>query len=80
MATAPIMLPIAQQTGTSPELMVIATGSGSIMWSHFNDIGFWMFKEYFGLTIKQTFLSWTVMECTVGLVGITTVLIMNWLM
>lgn len=77
MTTAPIMLPIAQQTGTSPELMVIATGAGSIMWSHFNDIGFWMFKEYFNLSIKQTFLSWTVMECTVGIVGIVTVLIMN---
>jgi H+/gluconate symporter-like permease len=77
MTTAPIMLPIAQQTGTCPELMVIATGAGSIMWSHFNDIGFWMFKEYFNLSIKQTFLSWTVMECIVGIVGIVTVLIMN---
>jgi Gnt-I system high-affinity gluconate transporter len=78
LATAPIMLPIAQQAGTSPELMVLATGSGSIMWSHFNDIGFWMFKEYFNLTIKQTFLSWTVMESIVGIVGIITVLIMSW--
>lgn len=77
LTTAPIMLPIAQQTGISPELMVIATGSGSIMWSHFNDIGFWMFKEYFNLSIKQTFLSWTVMECIVGITGITTVMIIN---
>jgi H+/gluconate symporter-like permease len=77
LTTAPIMLPIAQQTGISPELMVLATGSGSIMWSHFNDIGFWMFKEYFNLSIKQTFLSWTVMECIVGITGITTVLLLN---
>lgn len=77
LTTAPIMLPIAQHTGTSPELMVLATGAGSVMWSHFNDSGFWMFKEYFGLSIKQTFQTWTVMESTVGLVGIVTVLIMS---
>jgi H+/gluconate symporter-like permease len=77
LTTAPIMLPIAQQTGTSPELMVLATGAGSVMWSHFNDSGFWMFKEYFGLNVKQTFQTWTVMESTVGIVGIVTVLIMS---
>ena len=75
--TAPIMLPIAQQTGVSPELMVLATGAGSVMWSHFNDSGFWMFKEYFGLNIKQTFQTWTLMESTVGIVGIVTVMIMS---
>ena len=42
LTTAPIMLPIAQQTETSPELMVLATGAGSVMWSHFNDSGFWI--------------------------------------
>lgn len=77
LTTAPIMLPIVQQTGASPELMVLATGAGSVMWSHFNDSGFWMFKEYFGLNIKQTFQTWTLMESTVGLVGIVTVLIMS---
>jgi len=77
LTTAPIMLPIAQQTGTSPELMVLATGAGSVMWSHFNDTGFWMFKEYFGLSVKQTFQTWTVMESTIGVVGIITVLIMS---
>jgi len=77
LTTAPIMLPIAQQTGTSPELMVLATGAGSVMWSHFNDSGFWMFKEYFGLTVKQTFQTWTVMESLVGVVGIITVLLMS---
>jgi H+/gluconate symporter-like permease len=77
LTTAPIMLPIAQQTGTSPELMVLATGAGSVMWSHFNDSGFWMFKEYFGLSVRQTFQTWTVMESLVGVVGITVVLIMS---
>jgi gluconate transporter len=77
LTTAPIVLPIAQQTGISPELMVLATGAGSVMWSHFNDTGFWMFKEYFNLTIKQTFLSWTMMECIIGISGIITVLLLN---
>jgi H+/gluconate symporter-like permease len=77
LTTAPIMLPIAQHSGTSPELMVLATGAGSVMWSHFNDTGFWMFKEYFGLSVKQTFQTWTVMESTIGIVGILTVLIMS---
>lgn len=77
LTTAPIMLPIAQQAGTSPELMVLATGAGSVMWSHFNDSGFWMFKEYFGLNVKQTFQTWTVMESIVGVVGILTVLLMS---
>lgn len=71
------MLPIAQQTGTSPELMVLATGAGSVMWSHFNDSGFWMFKEYFGLSVRQTFQTWTIMESLVGLVGIVVVLLMS---
>ena len=77
LTTAPIMLPLAQKAGASPELMVLATGAGSVMWSHFNDSGFWMFKEYFGLSIKQTFQSWTLMESTVGVVGIITVLAMS---
>jgi Gnt-I system high-affinity gluconate transporter len=77
LATAPIMIPVALQTGTSPELMVLATGAGSVMWSHFNDSGFWLYKEYFNLSIKQTFLTWTIMETVVGITGITTVLIMN---
>jgi len=77
LTTAPIMLPLAQKMGTSPELMVLATGAGSVMWSHFNDSGFWMFKEYFGLSIKQTFQTWTLMESTVGIVGIAAILIMS---
>jgi H+/gluconate symporter-like permease len=78
LTTAPIMLPIVQQTGASPELMVLATGAGSVMWSHFNDSGFWMFKEYFGLSVKQTFQTWTLMESAIGIVGILTVLGMSY--
>jgi H+/gluconate symporter-like permease len=77
LTTAPLMFPVAQQTGTSPELMVLATGAGSVMWSHFNDTGFWMFKEYFNLSVKQTFMTWTTMECIIGITGIATVLLLN---
>lgn len=77
MTAAPIMLPIAQAAGISPELMVLATGSGSLLFSHFNDIGFWMFKEYYNVSIKHTFLIWTVMESIVGFVGLAACLIIN---
>lgn len=61
----------------SPELMVLAVGSGSLMFSHVNDTGFWMFKEYFNLSVKQTFLSWTVMETIVSILGLIGVLMIN---
>ncbi len=77
MAAAPIMVPVAIQSGVSPELMVLATGCGSLMFSHFNDIGFWMFKEYYNVSIKQTFLIWTVMESIVAIVGLIAAIIMN---
>jgi Gnt-I system high-affinity gluconate transporter len=76
MTAAPIVLPIAVHYQISPELMVLATGSGSLMFSHFNDVGFWMFKEYFNVSVKETFLIWTVMECLVALTGLAYCLIM----
>ena len=57
-----------------PSLMVLAIGAGSLMFSHVNDSGFWMAKEYFNLSIKETILSWTLMEGIVGIVGIIGVL------
>ena len=49
------------------------------MLSHFNDTGFWMFKEYFNATIKQTFAVWTVMETLIGITGLIGVLILSYL-
>ncbi|MEJ7913023.1 MAG: gluconate:H+ symporter [Chitinophagaceae bacterium] len=60
--------------GVSPELMVLAVGAGSLMCSHVNDTGFWMFKEYFNLTLKQTFSTWTLMESIISLLGLLGVL------
>lgn len=77
LTAAGIALPLIQNTGVSPELMVLAIGSGSLMLSHVNDGGFWMFKEYFNLTVKETLSTWTIMETTVGIMGLIGVLILN---
>ncbi len=68
--SAGIVLPVLGNSKISPELLVLASGAGSLMFSHVNDIGFWMFKEYFNLSLKQTFLSWSVMETIVAVVGL----------
>jgi Gnt-I system high-affinity gluconate transporter len=77
LTAAGIVLPLVSGTGVKPELMVIAIGSGSLMLSHVNDGGFWLFKEYFNLSVKDTLRTWTVMETMVGLIGISGVLILN---
>jgi Gnt-I system high-affinity gluconate transporter/Gnt-II system L-idonate transporter len=76
MASAGMVLPFMGPS-TSPELMVLATGAGSLMCSHINDAGFWIFKEYFKLNIKQTFLSWSLMETIVSLMGLLGVLVLD---
>jgi ABC-type uncharacterized transport system substrate-binding protein len=65
-----VVLPVIPGSGVAPELLVLATTAGSLMFSHFNDIGFWMFKEYYNVTVKQTFQIWTVMESIVAIVGL----------
>ncbi len=77
MTAASLVAPMIAGSGVSPELMVLATGAGSLMFSHFNDTGFWMFKEYFNLTISETLATWSVMEMTVALVGLSVVLAMH---
>ena len=77
LTTAGIVLPLVQTTGVSPELMVLAIGSGSLMLYHVNDSGFWLFKEYFNLNVKDTLSTWTVMETSIGISGLIGVLILN---
>lgn len=72
-----IVLPLLQGSAVRPELLVLATTSGSLMFSHVNDIGFWMFKQYFNLSIRQTFLSWTIMETIVAVTGLVGVLLLD---
>jgi len=80
LTTAGIVLPLVQTTGVSPELMVLAIGSGSLMLSHVNDSGFWLFKEYFNLNIKDTLSTWTLMETSIGISGLIGVLILDQLL
>lgn len=77
MTTAGLLAPTVAASGVRPELMVLATGAGSLMFSHFNDTGFWMFKEYFGLGLRDTFATWSVMEVIVALAGLGAALVMQ---
>jgi Gnt-I system high-affinity gluconate transporter len=77
LTTAGIVAPLIVQTHSNPNLMVLAIGAGSLACSHVNDSGFWLFKEYFNLSIKDTVRSWTAMETIVAVVGLIGVLILN---
>ncbi|HEV8442942.1 MAG TPA: gluconate:H+ symporter [Steroidobacteraceae bacterium] len=77
MTAAGLMAPVVAHAHVDPNLMVLAVGAGSLMFSHVNDSGFWMAKEYFNLSIKETILSWTLMEGIVGIVGIVGVLMLE---
>ena len=77
LTAAGIMMPMVESSGIAPELLVLATGAGSIFFSHINDGGFWLFKEYFNMSIQETLRSWTVMESIVPLVGLLGVLTLD---
>lgn len=74
-----IVLPLLQSSDVNISLVVLAIGAGSIFCSHVNDAGFWMFKEYFGLTMKETFLTWTLLESILSVVGLGLILIVNFI-
>jgi len=77
LTAAGLVEPLVVHSGVNPNLMVLAIGAGSMMCSHVNDSGFWLFKEYFNISLKDTFRSWTLMETLVGVCGIVFVLILN---
>ncbi len=77
LTTVGFILPIMTAAGTNPNLMVLSVGAGSLAFSHVNDSGFWLFKEYFNLSVKNTFLSWSIMETIISLVGLIGVLLLN---
>jgi Gnt-I system high-affinity gluconate transporter len=77
LTTVGILLPLLQQSAIQPELMVLAIGAGSMTFSHVNDGGFWLFKEYFNLTIRQTFATWTAVETMVSVAGLLMVLLLK---
>jgi Gnt-I system high-affinity gluconate transporter len=77
LTAAGIVVPLIALTGANPNLMVLATGAGSLMFSHVNDTGFWLFKEYFNMSVKDTLKTWSVMEMIVSVTGLIGVLIIN---
>ncbi|MDR2117965.1 MAG: gluconate:H+ symporter [Tannerellaceae bacterium] len=77
LTAAGVIMPLVTQTGVNPSLMVLSLGAGSLFFSHVNDSGFWLFKEYFGLSLKDTFRSWSVMETIVSVVGLLGVLLLS---
>jgi Gnt-I system high-affinity gluconate transporter len=77
LTTAGILLPIASNGMVDKELMVLAIGSGSLILSHVNDSAFWMVKEYFNMTVKETLSTWTIMETILSVVGLLGVLLIN---
>lgn len=77
LTTAGIIAPLVPSLEVDPNLLVLSIGAGSLVLSHFNDGGFWMFKEYFNLSIKDTLRSWTLMESVVAVVGLGGVLLLD---
>lgn len=77
LTAAGIIAPVITDLNVDPNLVILAIGSGSIFCSHVNDTGFWMFKEYFNVSVKDTFLSWSLMETIVSVVGLIGVLVLS---
>ncbi|HTJ50960.1 MAG TPA: gluconate:H+ symporter [Cyclobacteriaceae bacterium] len=77
LTAAGIIYPVTMQTNVDPNLMVLSIGAGSLFFSHVNDTAFWMFKEYFGLSMKDTFRTWTIMETIVSVIGLGGVLVIS---
>jgi GntP family gluconate:H+ symporter len=77
---AGIVAPIAVAVpGTNAELLVLATGAGSLMLSHVNDAGFWLIKEFFNMTVPQTLRTWTVAETIIGVAGLAFTMVLSFL-
>jgi Gnt-I system high-affinity gluconate transporter len=77
LTAAGIIAPTLAASHTNPNLMVLAVGAGSLMFSHVNDTGFWLYKEYFNLGMRETFLSWSLMESIVSVCGLIGVFILE---
>ncbi|MEJ8854811.1 GntP family permease [Variovorax robiniae] len=75
---AGIVAPLATMVpGVNRELLVLATGAGSVILSHVNDAGFWLVKEYFNMSVPETFKTWTVMETLVSIVALVFILLLG---
>ena len=79
LTAAGIIAPLLTTLNVDPNLMVLSVGAGSLMFSHVNDTGFWLFKEYFNLSIKETIRSWSLMETIVSIAGLLGVMTLQYL-
>ncbi|MEO6502487.1 MAG: SLC13 family permease [Jatrophihabitantaceae bacterium] len=76
--TAGILQPVAETlSNTHLSLLVLAIGAGSLFFSHVNDAGFWLTKQYFGLSVSQNIKSWSIMETILSVSGIVVVLALS---
>ncbi|MFD0620858.1 GntP family permease [Paenibacillus sp. GCM10027629] len=77
LTTTGLVLPMLGTSDVNLALVVLATGAGSLIASHVNDAGFWMFKEYFGLSMKETFATWTLLETIISVSGLGFILLLS---
>ncbi|UTL72673.1 gluconate permease GntP [Bacillus halotolerans] len=77
LSTTGLVIPLLGQSDANLALVVLATGAGSVIASHVNDAGFWMFKEYFGLSMKETFATWTLLETIISVAGLGFILLLS---
>lgn len=77
LTTVGLVIPMLGNTDVNLALVVLATGAGSLIASHVNDAGFWMFKEYFGLSMKETFATWTLLETIISVSGLGFTLLLS---
>jgi H+/gluconate symporter-like permease len=71
-----VLAPMVSHLGVRPELLVLATGTGSLIFSQVNDPGFWMVQSFFNLEVKETFATWTVLETMLSIVGLAGTLLL----
>ncbi|SDD40713.1 gluconate:H+ symporter [Streptomyces prasinopilosus] len=77
-SAAGLVAPLAADMSTThAALLVLAIGAGSVFFSHVNDAGFWLVKEYFGLSVGQTIKTWSVMETIISVVAGALVLLLS---
>jgi GntP family gluconate:H+ symporter len=75
---AGIVVPVIELIpGVNRELLVLATGAGSLILSHVNDAGFWLVKQYFNMSVSETFKTWTAMETILSVVGLVFILLLS---
>lgn len=74
---AGLVAPLVASSTINPALMVLAVGAGSVFCDHVNGAGFWMIKQYFGLSLKETLLTWTILSMAMSVTGLVIVLLLS---